>query len=195
MSIPLHTIKALNTDYARPSRYWVQIGLPRVLQGTKEGYRVKDIELNCNSAQFPAVALGTSEHRTKGPLRKMPYDQIYTDLNLTFYNDSSFKEKRFFDTWMNKIVNNETKNYEFYDNYISYVIIAQLNMAGRVTYAVKLEEAYPTNVGEIALSYDNTDQIEIFPVTFTYRNWREIDSTDPLNIFKQVISQGIAKFF
>lgn len=195
MSLPMYTLKVLNRNYARPNRYWVQIAPPIALQKDPTTVFLKDIELNCQTAQFPSLALSTAEIRTKGPLRKMPYDQIYDDLNVSFYNGSDFRERRFFEKWMSAIVDPETKNFEYYENYTTYIVVAQLDVNGLVTHAVQLEEAYPINLGEIALSYESTDTIETFPVTFTYRSWKQINSTDPLGIFKQVLAQGIQRFF
>lgn len=194
--LPINTIKSFVKDFSRPNRYWVQISIPIIMQNDPLSRNLPDIQMNCNSATFPSVSLGTAEHRVKGPIRKMPNDMIYNDMNLTFYNSSDFKERKFFEHWINSIVDKDTKNFEYYDNYTAFIIIAQFDNAGQMTHSIRLNEAYPTNVGDISLGYDNSDQIEIFPVTITYRNWVEIKASNPLlDIARVFIADKFKNFF
>jgi len=167
-------MKGLVKDYARPNRYWVQFGIPYVMLTNLLTTKMKDIELNCHQAAFPALSIGTSEQRTAGPIRKMPNDLIYTEASLGFYSDSEFNIRNYFDAWIHNTFDQETKNFEYYENYTSYIVIMQYDNAGKIVHGVKLLEAYPTTLSEITLGYDQVDTIETFGVTFTYRNWEKI---------------------
>lgn len=194
--IPIRTIKAIMTDYARPTRYWVQFSTPLTMINDSLSNNLIDIQLNCSAAQMPGVSIGTSELRIKGPIRKIPNDMIFADMSLTFYNTSRYKERKYFEHWINSITDKETKSFSYYHDYISNIVIAQFDQAGIVVHAVRLNEAYPTAVGEIALGYENTDQIETFPVTISYRDWEEIRASNPLlDLGRQYIASSFNKFF
>jgi hypothetical protein len=51
--------------------------------------------------------------------------------------------------------------------------IYQLDQNNFPAHLIYLEEMYPTAVGEIALGYENGDQVATFTVTFTYRSWKQ----------------------
>lgn len=194
--IPIRTITAIMTDYARPTRYWVQFSTPRTMLSDSLSRNLIDIQLNCSSAQMPGVSLGTAELRTKGPIRKMPNDVIYADMNLTFYNTSKYKERKYFEKWIGSVTDNDTKSFAYYEDYVSNIVIAQFDNAGIVVHSVRLNEAYPTSLGEISLGYDNNDQVETFSVTISYRNWEVIRASNPIfDLGRQFIAKGFNKFF
>lgn len=191
MPVNIRALKSLVPDFARPTKYWVSIGVPKIMQSNSLSVRMKDIELMCSAASFPGLQFSTSETRLKGPMRKIPYDQIYNDLSLTFYNSSVFLEREYFSTWANSIFDQETKNFEFYEDYISSITILQFANSGDYVYGVELEEAYPVDLGQIDLGYDQTDAIETFTVQFAYRTWKQIE-IDSLESFATALIPVVA---
>ena len=163
--------------FSRPNRYWVLINPPRSMfnkenaEGRTFTKDMREMLLNCSQAVFPSKVYATAEHRIKGPLRKMPYDTIYNDVTFQFYNDGNFEERAFFEDWMNIIYKKQKGEFEYWDNYTTTIQVAQLNMQNRPVRKTTLFEAYPINISEIGLGYENQSQIQTFTVTFAYRDF------------------------
>jgi len=139
------------------------------------------IAFQCNQAQLPGQSFATNEIRTYGPIRKMPYSFIYDDLQLGIYCTEDMDVKRTFDDWMNAVGDNITGDFNYYSNYTTDIDIEQLDSKGRVTYAIKVLEAYPMMVQPLALDYSQSNSFHNLPVTFAFRKWRE--EPIPLNPF------------
>jgi hypothetical protein len=178
-------ISVSGAGYSRPNRFWVLIPPPRIFlnqsSGRVEQKDLRQILLNCNNAVFPSKIMGTSEHRIKGSLRKMPYDIIYNDFTFSFYNDDAFSERAFFESWMKGMYKEGDNGYgfEYYENYITNITVAQLNIQNRAIRKTTIFEAFPINISEIGLGYENNDAVEVFTVTFAYKHFESVSIKEP----------------
>ena len=57
------------------------------------------------------------------------------------------------------------------------MIVEQLDKDGNVTKTYTLRGAFPTNVSQIDLSYDQSDAIEEFTVEINYQYWESNTTT------------------
>lgn len=156
---------------ARLNRFRVQIGIPPVMQARLSDYKpFRFINAACTAFPMPAHQLGTFEKRAaNGPLYQFPNDKIYNDVTAQFLNDSKHNERRFFLDWLESINDGQSNHFEFYENYVSNINVIQLDMAQLPTAGVTLVEAYPTQVSEIAYSYETENTLATFSVTFNFR--------------------------
>ena len=187
----VYSMKAALIDYARPNRYEVEIlppDLPNLDLGKHKDLR--KIMLNCNAAEIPGRILGVGESRVGGPIRRLPYDRIYNPVTLGFYSDVELQEWNFFNSWMDGISEksikqetdasnfaqtpsyNQTRYFEYYNNYIGQVSIGQLDMLSTQSRVIKLVEAYPVNISAISYSYESGDAVQTFNVTFQFREFK-----------------------
>lgn len=193
----IYSMKVASIDMARPNRYEVEILPPASLDLSAEK-DIRKISLNCNSAEIPGRILGLSDIRNAGgPIRRLPYDRIYNPVNVGFYADSELQEWNFFNSWMDLIsekkktsntkstseavsdifnsnpdtTENNTRYFEYYNNYIGQITIAQLNMVSLSTKLVTLIEAYPVNLSAVAYAYENGDAVQTFNVSFQFREY------------------------
>ena len=44
-----------------------------------------------------------------------------------------------------------------------------------------MKQIFPNNIGEIALSYENNNQVARFPVTFSVNYWHRVDKNVSFN--------------
>jgi hypothetical protein len=51
------------------------------------------------------------------------------------------------------------------------LLVHQLDRNGATVKSYKFADAYPTEIGAIALDYETNNQIEMFDITFTYNYW------------------------
>jgi len=134
------------------------------------------VQAFCTSISMPNRTIESKEIRTHGPARQIAHDYKSEDITATFYCDKFLRERSYFETWQSAVFSTTSHNFNFYDNYVSDINIFQLgqfasrNERDDVTYAVKLFECYPKVISPVEYSYE-TNGIQTFTVTFTFRYW------------------------
>lgn len=171
------TISELSTALkagARPNFFTVEISLPSFVTNTVQS----NLNLLCKSAAIPGMTLGVIEVPFRGGRRiKIPGDRTFGDWTVTFISDSAHEIRGTFLEWHNNIskfnFDNATlrpgSRVEQYD-YAVDIIINHLKQDGTIARKYKLFEAFPSDIGTIDLSYDSTDTISEFTVTFQYHH-------------------------
>ena len=87
--------------------------------------------------------------------------------------------KRFFDDWMEKIINKDTFNVAYKSTYTTFLFISQLDEADNVTYTIDVEDAFPRSMNLMELNNAAQNQTHRLTVLFAYRKWRRIDAGTP----------------
>jgi hypothetical protein len=168
--------KVLGEDgLARTNRFEVLIIPPPALM-----HYGKSISLLCEQAQFPPLNIALKGVRINGPMYLRPVAAEFGGevLPLTFHLDGSMNLKRFFDDWMNLIVNNRTFTVGYQEDYISSVYIRQLNELDLITYEVELIEAFPRGMNIIGLDHNAMNQTNRLTVSFAFRYWQEVPNQE-----------------
>lgn len=129
-----------------------------------------DMMLYCDSVQLPGMNYSTTQNRSYGEFREIPYDRLFDNINLTFYVDSDMKVKRFFDTWMSTIVNPNDRTFGYYTDYCVNSKIYVNDMEDNTTHIVNLYECYPKTIGSIQMDYASREIIKL-NVTMSYKYW------------------------
>jgi len=124
----------------------------------------------CRSAAIPAYSLGIIEVPFRGRRVKIPGDRTYAEWAVTVLNDEKQGMRKVFDNWL-AFVNNpdgEEAIRETDEEYRCTIVINHLRPDGTKSRVYNLVDAFPTDVSPIDLSYDTTDAIQEFVVTFQY---------------------------
>lgn len=153
----------------RTSRYSVLMSKPASM-GKSGISDVRKLLLFCSDIQLPGLNIITTQNRTFGELREIPYDKSYDNVNMTFYVDQNMDIKEYFDIWVNSIQNPVTKTFEYYKNYITKIEIYVEDARDDSRYLVTLNEAYPKTLSPIQLGYDNKEVMKL-QVSMNYKNW------------------------
>jgi len=137
---------------------------------------VADISFLCKAAQLPGSTLGLIEIPFMAGRRfKVAGDRTYAEWTMTILNDKDqYIRQRIediqklysvidYDLTYTKSVNDASISTEY-----STLLIEQLNQAGDVTNKYTLYHCWPSDISTIDLSYDTTDTIEEFTVTWSY---------------------------
>ena len=138
--------------------------------GGIDGVDLNNLTILCKSGAIPAFTLGIIEVPFRGRRIKIPGDRTYADWTATFVNDDSQNIRKSFDNWMNNIINVDGEN-SLRDSTSSYrctIVVNQLRPDGTTARTYELYDAFPTDVSAIDLSYDTTDAVQEFTVTFQY---------------------------
>lgn len=121
----------------------------------------------CN---LPGLSIMTNEMRTFGELREVPYGITYPPVQISAIVDNTSSTKLYFEDWANAVFNRNTRTLGYYDNYKRDVVIQLLNKNDELIHEVKLIEAYPKTISDIALDYSNRDIIRL-QVSLAFRYW------------------------
>lgn len=130
----------------------------------------KDLLMFCDAADLPGITLMTTEVRQFGELTTLPHAPMYQPIQLSFICDSTMDVKYALEDWIDQVFNRNTRTFNFYDSYTKDIEIYITDKRGNDVHKVTLYEAYPTNIGNIQLDYQQESIIKV-PVTITYKWW------------------------
>lgn len=156
------------TGLMRTANYSVEIAPPKRLIGDSN---LEKLQLFCDSITIPGVILGSNPTRTYGEIREAPYEKLYGTISLTFFVDNDMETKKFFDKWINIIQNPKSRNFEYYENYISDIIINVEDLNEETRYSMKVFECYPKSITPIMVGYGSSEIMKV-QVEFNYKYWQ-----------------------
>jgi hypothetical protein len=129
----------------------------------------------CKAAQLPGSTVGVIEVPFAAGRRfKAAGDRTFADWTTTVINDSNHTirealedlQKLFGTTDYNSETAKTLTGGDAQD--FSTILVEQLNQAGEVVYSYTLVNCWPSDISTIDLSYDSTDTLEEFTVTWSY---------------------------
>ena len=143
----------------------------------------KDMPFIIEAAEFPGRTIAAVEDNYSGPPISMPNDMTYNDITLTFLAAAGMRQRSFFDVWMEGMVvpgtyyafnksvpsSGRAGTVAYYDDCITDVKIHQLSDTGQIIATTYLNNAYPTSMSSMNLSWEERDTYQRFTVTFNYR--------------------------
>lgn len=167
----LSNLKSALKGGSRPNLFNVTIDNPIII-GTLFA-PLPDKDLLCKSAAIPGMTIGMIEIPFRGRSIKVPGDRTYAEWTATFISDGAFVLRKNFETWLNTMKYadygaNPTSLAQTKDGYYSSINIKQLDAENVVTRTYTLKDAFPTDVSAMDVSYDTTDALQEFTVTFQY---------------------------
>ena len=163
----------------RPTMFQVEMTYPDAVVAdgnlaTQEGtFLIK-------AAGIPASNVGNIQVPFRGRKLKVSGDRSYDDWTITVTNDVTFRTRKTFEEWAERIQNH---NFVLGSNtlvdYFGSAIVRQLDRDGNQLRAYRFEGIWPTTVGDIGLDFDSTDAVEYYDVTLCVQYWSAIESGDP----------------
>ena len=158
---------------ARTNRYAVMMTLPFVFNSDV----TKRAMMFCDQIQLPGTNFSTAQNRSFGEFRETPYEKLYDHINMSFYIDKNMLIKDMFDQWQSAIYNPNTRVFNFYDKYVTDIIIEVQDTTDKPHYYVTLHECYPKSVGAVQLDYASKDVMKL-SVSIAYK-WFEAKAAIP----------------
>ena len=149
----------------------------------------EDLKFLCKAASLPASTIQDIPMLYRGREVHVAGERTFEPWTITIINETNFNIRSGFEDWMNVIsANASTVGSVAPGTYQVDMYVNQLdrNDTGPLmTY--HFANAYPTNVSEIQLSYDQGQQIEEFTVTFVYDYWI---GTKPGSLLSEVLGKA-----
>lgn len=181
-----------STGLLRNSLFLVSISFPNEFAKTQTQLMKltpRRLMMFTESTSLPGLSLMTDDGIRRygtGTTEKMPYDVVYTDLNISFLADGYGEILKMFHNWMKYIVNYDTSingvtgvdgvaepfEVGYKDQYAAAMEITVYNESADKIITYKINEVFPMFLGDISMGWGDTDSIMRIPITFSYRDWQ-----------------------
>jgi len=152
---------------ARPNQFRVELVFPSYVPlGIVAGQRAQFL---CKSAQLPASTIENIQVLYKGRPVNFAGERNFAPWTVSIYNDTTFNIRNAMEQWQAGIQSYSSTNGR--TNPRDYQVdlqVHQLDRGGAIIKSYKFVDAFPTNIGPIALDYDQQNQIEQFDVEFQF---------------------------
>ena len=187
---------ALQGGGARPNLFEVNmVSWPGTSStGTFNASAQEEFQFLCKAATLPSSNITPIEIPFRGRTLKVAGDRTFDTWTITVINDENFRMRKKFEKWMNGISKlSDASGATNPASYMGNAVVHQLGKgankgkhsknntgdndgSGGIASVKPLRtymfrDIFPTEVSEIALSYDTTDTIEEFTVTFQVQYW------------------------
>ena len=166
---------------ARPNLFEVELTtLPAGIAWPADNFRYM-----CKAAQLPASVIANIDIPFRGRIFKVAGDRTIEPWSITIINDEDFRIRKAMEEWVNLIA--KLENNLGATDPSAYMVNAKVFQLGRGTELnstttagdsnVVLKEyefidIFPINVGQIDVSYENTDTIEEYTVEFAVQSYK-----------------------
>ena len=187
--MPSSTISQFKTQLrrggARPNLFEVDITSSTALNDIFwTGTDQDDFHFLCKATSMPTQTIGSVDVPFRGRILKVAGDRTFEPWTVTVINDEEFNVRSAFERWSDKINNMESgEGLVSPNDYMGQGTIKQLGRTdigtrdvgadakaggdGKgVLYSYKVQDIWPSEIGSIDLSYESSDAIEEFTVTF-----------------------------
>jgi len=154
--------------------------------------RLKSLSFMCNQVLLPDREITTLDFTVKpGVTQKIASYQTFGQmLPMTFYCSPDLNEKRFFENWMNLVINPISRNANYYDEYAKFNTITvfvlpkffsgsfvdenTVDENGNPLYYIKFYECYPTKITSSELANSKEEDLLELGVEIAYKYFRTV---------------------
>ena len=183
---------ALRGGFAYSNKYLVTF--TRVPDGLISS-SARTLQYLCENTSLPTRSIQAQDKIIYGTSYQMPYKHAYGEVSMTFYLTEHMSTKKFFDSWLNKIVDPHTGDLGYYNDYTCDIKISMLPSSAvdensSSHYGVKLLNAWPSIVAEVAMTHASGGEIAKLPVTFQYKKWFDTNRASQSSLGNAPTSTG-----
>jgi len=156
---------------ARPSLFQIQIANPIL------GVADFKVPFMAKTGFLPASNVNSFPVPYFGRQIKYSGDRTFEPWTVTIINDEDFAIRNAMEAWMNALNSHVSNTRAYPQQYKSDAIITQYGKDGSTLRIYNFEGLFPTNVSEIQMAWQATDEIQEFTVTFDYDLWTIVGGT------------------
>jgi hypothetical protein len=169
------------------------IGSPGgIVEGSGKNNFNTRMSLSCESVTLPGRSLSTNPFKTIGIGIEVPYERLYSgDIEMTFLFGRDMQERKIFEKWMDKIINPNNNRFSYYNSYIADIDIIMFDESDEPIYKARIEEAYPKEIGAVALSNESSD-LARQSITFSFKKYHPIDVSEEMGGMSSTEPSGLS---
>jgi hypothetical protein len=165
---------------AQSNKFIVRITPPsRVFAGVGDSFpTMEELTFFCSTTTLPGKTINTLDYKpiAYGQVNKMPISRTNDTFTTSFFGDSNYLIMGFFQRWLNFIVQDggevfDSRGYReigYKEDYACTIEIIGYDHDSRETVTYTLFEAYPTQIGAVAMGWEQNDTTIQIPIEFTY---------------------------
>lgn len=174
MAYAINDIRSrLRLGGARPTLFRVRLNTPSRIGGD-----LSDSPFMIQASSLPGSTIAPIEVPYFGRKIRLAGDRTFEPWSVTVMNDENFKIRQVMEQWHNRINslqgNLNTTGGAEPENYKAQADIDQFSKAGgNPIRTYRFYGLFPTEISPIDVNWNDTDQIELFQVTFVY-DWYEV---------------------
>lgn len=126
----------------------------------------------CKAAQLPGSTIDNIPIQYRGRAVNIAGERSFAPWSISVYNDTDFAIRNAMEVWSNGVQNLTTTDGRVNPrDYQVDLEVHQLDRSGVVVKTYRFVDAYPIEIGAIALDFDQVNTVETFDVTFQYNYW------------------------
>tara|TARA_R110001606_G_scaffold363584_1_gene517809 strand:- start:3015 stop:3584 length:570 start_codon:yes stop_codon:yes gene_type:complete len=155
-------------------------------------YDTRELNVLCTNVNMPGRQIMTQERLIGMKARKMPNGFASDDINLTFHVMNDYNIRKYFETWQNKVVNQDTYEIGYANEFTKQVRVKQLKKGmafdfpidkifglnldldittrESIVYECTLLDAFPTTMNSIEFNNEQDGLVKL-NVQLSYTNW------------------------
>lgn len=157
---------------ARPNQFYVELSFPTWVTAAVSGITGQRAQFMCKAASLPASTIENIPLQYRGRAVNIAGERTFAPWTITIYNDVDFGIRNAMEEWSDGIQQlATTRGITNPSGYQVDLKVHQLARDGNIVKTYVFKDAYPTEVGTIALDFDQANSIETFDVTFQYNYW------------------------
>lgn len=150
----------------------------KIFAGSSSSDIARGLDVMCNQTELPGKTINLSETKYNGDVLKSGHSIMYAQQQFTFKVSRDMHEKNIIDAWSNMIVNPETHEVGYLEDYAVSINIFQLDSQDRIVHGIKLEDAFPVLTNPLTLSNTEMNNVHELMAQFAYRRWSNIELED-----------------
>lgn len=155
----------------------------------------RDVSILCDSVTMPGRQISTNDVVNNMLAVKMPYNYINDDVTMSFHITNDHYMKKFFDNWMDKIIDRKTMTMKYRSSYATDIIIQQLDQRDVPVYTCTLKNAYPITMASYELNNSSENQFQKITMTFAYEDWGQEGFVESILSKGKVLLGSVGKTF
>ena len=152
----------IDNPLLEPSRFEVIITGPVEIS--------RSMLFNCSQCDIPGHNIGSFEYSNIGPKRKIPNEELFDELSITFYNGHHLNEIATINKWLKMIGGDDSYRMAYYSDIVADININIYNLREELQGTVKFAEAYPVGVSDLELGFA-AEAPSTITVNFAYHTY------------------------
>jgi len=197
-------------SFARPNRFEAIIIAPSTLQtDAVQAEPLNQIQTqraasNVDASRFVSLRLAQVQMPGRN-IRTVTNDNIYgpthevaqgltfaEEITCVFYLSNDHAEKQFFTDWQDTIVDQKTYNLSYYNEYVTTMLVHQLDRNDVITSTVEIRDIFPKTISVLDYGQATNNDILRLTVGFAFREWAPYlkDVGRPYDQYREEITTG-----
>lgn len=153
-------------EISNTNRYRITINNKYFQELTNHSIFAKEISL-------PGQSLNITQLIIQGMTRNIPQTMDFDPVSITFTCDKKLRPRKAIQQWMdNMIFDKKNHTMAFLDDFKCNIYIEPLTRKNEKIFKIELQDAWPKEMSEVQMSYENDNQVFEFTTSFEYYQWK-----------------------